>query len=369
MRLSLNRRAWLALAATACAACGEPAATARLERRLASMGTWLELSVEASTRAVALDASERALQAVEATERRLSTWLDDSELARLNRTPVGARFELSPELASDLATARRWWSATHGAFDPAVGGLIEAWDLRGKGRVPSELELRAAWPAGGLATLQVDERHAVRKDPALRLEEGGFGKGSGLDAALHALADAGATRAWIDLGGQVAVLGAEDQPLEWGIAHPQQRGEVVLRVPLARGSLATSGNSERGIEVGGERYGHLLDPRSGRPASDFGSITVHAPDALSADCLSTGLYVLGPEAALAFGCAEPEIDVLVLESVPGGRLRARATGELGRTLELVSSKVDLERLADHAVKEHRTAQRGAERHLFVSSRP
>src|SRR5204863_3474705 len=139
-----------------------------------------------------------------------------------------------------------------------------------------------------------------------------------------------------------AVLGAEDQPLAWGIAHPQRRDEIALRVPLAGGSLATSGNSERGIEVGGEHWGHLFDPRTGRPARDFGSITVHAPDALSADCLSTGLYVLGPEAALAFGCAEPEIDVLVLEPVPGGRLRARATGELGRTLELVSPEVHLE---------------------------
>jgi FAD:protein FMN transferase len=368
MRLSLNRRAWAALAVGVCLGCGAPAAPARIERRLGSMGTWLELSVEAPTRAEALNASERAVQAVEATERRLSTWFDGSELARLNRTPVGTPFELSPELASELATVRRWWSATDGAFDPAVGGLIEAWDLRGKGRVPSDLELCAAWPAGGLASLQLEERRAVRKDAALRLEEGGFGKGSGLDAALRALADAGATRAWVDLGGQVAVLGAEDQPLEWGIAHPQRRDEIALSVPLARGSLATSGNSERAIEVGGERYGHLLDPRTGRPARDFGSVTVHAPDAITADCLSTGLYVLGPEAALAFGRTQPQIDVLVLEPAPGGRLRARATGELGRTLELVSDAVDLERLPN-TDSELRTAQRGAEQNLLVSSRP
>jgi thiamine biosynthesis lipoprotein len=178
------------------------------------------------------------------------------------------------------------------------------------------------------------------------LEEGAFGKGAGLDAALRALEQAGATRAFLDLGGQVAVLGAEGLPYTWGVADPRERDEVVLRVPLRHGSLATTGNSERGIVVDGERLGHVLDPRSGRPAADFGSLTVLAADGLTADGLATGLYVLGPEAALSFGCRVPGVDVLVLEPTAGGRLRARATGALGEALEVLDERVDLERMAD-----------------------
>jgi thiamine biosynthesis lipoprotein len=371
MRLSLNRIGPTALALAGALSCGsaaEPAGAARVERRLGSMGTWLDLAVEAPTRAQAVRASELAVQAIEATERRLSTWSDASELAYLNRAPVGESFELSSELARDLAAAQRWWRATDGAFDPAVGGLIAAWDLRGSGRVPSAAELRSAWPAGGLATLELVGSRAVRLDAALWLEEGGFGKGSALDAALRALASAGATRAWLDLGGQVAVHGAEAQPVKWAIAHPQRREEVALQLPLASGSLATSGNSERAIEVEGARYGHLLDPRTGLPAADFGSLSVYALDAFSADCLSTGLYVLGPERALEFGRSEPEIDVLVLEPASGGRLRARATGALSRALEVVGA-VDLERIPDDPPAPSRAAASGAELSHVLFTRP
>src|SRR5262245_26392913 len=95
--------------------------TGRVERRLAAMGTWLELSVRAGDRAAALAGSERAVRALEACEARLSTWRDDSELARLNRAPVDEWQELSPELAADLARAREFWLATGGAFDPGLG--------------------------------------------------------------------------------------------------------------------------------------------------------------------------------------------------------------------------------------------------------
>jgi thiamine biosynthesis lipoprotein len=180
----------------------------------------------------------------------------------------------------------------------------------------------------------------------LRIEEGGFGKGVGLDAALRELALGGATRARLDLGGQIAVHGAESAPYACAIADPRERGRARLRLQLERGSLATSGNSERGLSIDGEPRGHLLDPRSGEPAADFGSLSVLAPTATGADCLSTGLYVLGPEAALAYGRASAEVDVLVLEPTRAGRLRARATGALAARLDVLDEAVELERLAD-----------------------
>ena len=101
------------------------------------------------------------------------------------------------------------------------------------------------------------------------------------------------------------------------------------------GSLATSGNSERGIVVDGEHLGHLLDPRTGRPAPDFGSITVWAPEALTADCLSTALYVAGPDAALAWVADRPGIEVIVIERA-GDPPRVRASeGLRGRLRSLM----------------------------------
>jgi len=78
------------------------------------------------------------------------------------------------------------------------------------------------------------------------------------------------------------------------IAHPRQRDIVIGSIEITAGSIATSGNSERGIVVGGQRIGHLLDPKSGRPAPDFGSVTVFAADPVAADCAATALYAMGP---------------------------------------------------------------------------
>ncbi len=126
------------------------------------------------------------------------------------------------------------------------------------------------------------------------------------------------------------------------IADPRRRDRPVIAARLDRGSLSTSGNSERAVVVDGRRYGHLLDPRTGRPAPDFGSVTAWAADPLVADCLSTGLFVMGPERALAWAAAHPEIEVLIL--VPeNGRLVARASRGLRGRLAVLTEDVSLER--------------------------
>jgi thiamine biosynthesis lipoprotein len=301
------------------------------------MGTWLRLEVEGADRAQALEASERAVRAVEATEARLSTWRDDSELARLNRSPVGEAFALSPETARDLALARELWRATDGAFDPGIGGLVRAWGLRSGGRQPGAGELAALLEARGLASLALEGTSARRLHPLLELEEGGFGKGVALDAAVRELAASGVEHALLDLGGQVALVGRRATVVE--LADPRDRGRPVLALELESGSLSTSGNAERAVTVGDTRIGHILDPRTGEPARDFGSVSVLAADATTADVLSTALYVLGPDGALAWASEHPPIECLVLEVLPHG-LRARASA--GWPARLVALVPELE---------------------------
>lgn len=318
----------------ACA--GAPPRTAQVERRVMLMGTSLEIVVEAADRAAGLVASERAVEALEAAESRLSTWRDDTELARLNRAPFGEPVPLSPALFADLATARRCWQETAGGFDPGVGGLVRAWGLRTGGRLPSERERRTA--AGSIADLRLELNGlAVRETPGLILEEGGFGKGAGLKDAMKALAKAGVSRASLDLGGQVAVLGRG-----WTVpvADPQRRDHPVLALSIDGGSVSTSGNGERGIEVNGKRLGHILDPRTGEPAADFGSLTVWTADPLRADCLSTGLYVLGPGPALRWAAAHPGVEVLVLRPAGDG-LQALASPGLKGKLQRLAPRVEI----------------------------
>jgi thiamine biosynthesis lipoprotein len=311
----------------------EGPASGRCERRVAAMGTAFELALTAVDRAAALRASEAAVRAVEAAEERLSTWVETSELARLNRADVGAWFALSPELDAERARARALHERTGGAFDPGLAALVRVWGLRTGGRARARAELDAARAAGGLAAFEFAPGRARRLQPLAGIEEGGFGKGLALDQALAAMRAAGGTSARLDLGGQVLFDLAEEQEL--ALADPRERARPVLALALRTGSLATSGNGARGIVVAGQRRGHLLDPRTGEPAPDFGSLSVLAPDATTADGLSTGFYVLGPEEAFRRAAAEPELALVVLE--PAGRgLRARVSAGLrGRVRALV----------------------------------
>ena len=288
LRLSLGLIFWPVRAA-----CGE---TAVVERRIVSMGTVLELRVGALDRPAALAASEEALREIERVERLLSTWRSGGPLDRLNRARPQESVGLGRETADLLAEVEAWSRRTGGAFDPTVLPLVRIWDLRGAGRIPSAAEQQRALEVTGWRQFSFDRERAVAKRlSGAGIDEGAWGKGYALDTAKGALNRAGVQQAVIDLGGQVFVLGSA--PVT--IAHPGRRGFPVASLFLSNASLSTSGDSERARPVEGRRIGHLLDPRTGRPAEDFGSASAIAPSGLVADILSTAFFVLGPEAGLA----------------------------------------------------------------------
>ncbi|MAW59530.1 MAG: hypothetical protein CMJ94_01700 [Planctomycetes bacterium] len=306
LRFCLTRSAALACLVAAAGACQQPSKASsgpEIARTVYLMGTEARLFVEADQRAQALHASEAALRSLERAELRLSTWRPEAELFQVN---AGA--QPSPRLAAELAEAAAWTARTDGAFEPRCAALVAAWGLRSEARIPSPAEL------------------AVAVEARTQWEEGGFGKGAALRDAAQALAAApGVRRARIDLGGQWLLHGEGLFTLE--VADPDHRDRSIGSLRLPAGSVATSGNSERGIEVEGRRIGHILDPRTGQPAPDFGSVTVVHPDPFTADCLATAFLVLGPERALAWAEAEPELGVLVIERGPTGP-RVRVSTEL-----------------------------------------
>jgi len=318
----------------------DAADTVRFERTAFVMGTSLHIEVSAENDEKGIAASESALRAIEAVEARLSTWREDSELAKLNRAPVGELTPISRELYLDLSYAEAAATATEGAFDAGLGCLVDAWGLREGGNQPSPEEIEACLRSGGLSALDFVEGSATRRTPQCKIEEGGFGKGCGLDAALQALRTEGVKDATLNLGGQVATLGPGEK--RFALAHPRDRERVLLSYTLPTGSCATSGNSERGIVVDGQRIGHLLDPRTGQPALDFGSMSVIHERAWLADAFSTGLFVLGPERALELASETGGLDVIVIEASGEGSLRVRASAALEGRLRAEEDGLEIE---------------------------
>lgn len=305
------------------------------QRQILAMGTILRGSVEAHTR----DAAEAALEAasfeIERWDRLLSTWDPSTPMSSANRSPVGNPAPLPTSLTSVLAEAQAWSARTNGSFDPVVGALVDLWDLRGEGRIPEPDALSAALTSTGAAAVRIDGEASTmtRMTPDAWIDTGAFGKGAALRAAADTLRRRGVTRGFLDLGGQLLILGSDPDPVPVGVAHPIHRDRTSAALRLGPGwSVATSGNSERGITVGGARLGHLLDPKTGLPATDWGSVTVVSEDAMVADILSTALYVMGPKAGLAWAEARDDVGALFLVVTADGGLQTLSNQAMQRWL-------------------------------------
>ncbi len=315
LRSGLNLCLWILAPAAMAGGVRHEAGTV-VERRLALMGTWAWVRVECGERVRAAGAAEAALRAMEAAEADLSTWRRDTLLTRLNGAEPGRRVRVRRRVARELRRALALWRDTGGAFNPAMGPLVRAWGLRTGGGSPSSEELKAALAASDPLALEVGTDWARRLAPGLELEEGGWAKGAALDRALAAAEDPACRQVTVGLGGQVAWSGGW---LEIAVAHPRERGRVVGTLFLPPGSVATSGD--------GVRPGHILDPATGRPAPDFGSVTVWASSGLDADALATALFVMGSERGLAWVERRRGVEALYL-LVEEGTLRIRASSGL-----------------------------------------
>lgn len=257
-----------------------------LDRTVLAMGTRLSLHLEGAGDPGA--ASEAALGEAARLEAACSTWDPASAWSRLNAAG-GRALPMDAEWLDLLAEAQAWQGRTGGAFDPVLGALMRAWGIREGGRrPPSAAELERARRASGSALLHLDRQAGTARllDPEAALEEGGFLKGYALDRMRAA---AGTPSGLLDFGGQLLAWG---RPVAAEVADPRERRRPRLRILLREASLACSGTSERGR--------HILDPRSGEPCPAWGAVAVVAPRGLTADILSTALYVLGPERGLAW---------------------------------------------------------------------
>ncbi len=256
-----------------------------IDRTVLAMGTELHLHFEGSIDLVR--ASEAALAESARIEAACSTWNPASAWSRLNAAR-GQSVKLDPEWIILLAQMQGWQQRTEGAFDPVLMALMRAWGVRHGGITPSPLELSRARKASGAGLLDLDTPSGTARlrDARAGVEEGGFLKGYALDRMRKI---SGARSGWMDFGGQVLAWGT---PRPVSIADPLDRQRPRLNLELRNSSLSCSGTSERGR--------HILDPRSGKPCQGWGATAVVAPDALTADVLSTALYVLGSEAGLAW---------------------------------------------------------------------
>lgn len=247
-----------------------------------------------------------------------------SDVCRVNAAAGREPVRVQDDTMAMLILAKKYYEMTNGAFDVTVGPVMELWGFGGKDpRVPEPERLRAALALVGSRHLVLDRQRgtAFLRRAGMRLDLGAVAKGYATERALRVLQRHGIGRALIDAGGNIRVLGRSPRGGAWniGIKHPRKDGGVVAVLKLEDTSAVTSGDYYRYFEVAGKRYHHILDPRTGYPASGSAAVTVVTRDAGIADILSTTFFVLPPDRALELAGGMEGVDLVLVG--PDGRLR------------------------------------------------
>lgn len=308
------------------ASLGAPAALSGeaelLEERRIQMGTTVQIKLLARDEAAGRSSLAAAFAEIDRVEALMSTYQPDSELQRLNRSAGLRPAPVGPDLQRVLQAARAAWEFSEGAFDATYPPLWRLWKKNLPDRAPTEPEIRQALSLVGWQNFRWEhgEKTAYLTRPGMAVNLGGIAKGYAVDRALETLRSRGIMHALVNAGGDLRGIGSNrGAPWKVGLQHPRQPGELLATLPVRDEAVVTSGDYERYIEIDGERYAHILDPRTGRPARELISVTVIGPTAMEADALATAVFVLGARDGLALVNRRSGFEAVVV--APDGTLR------------------------------------------------
>ena len=270
----------------------------------AKLGTEFRLLIYAETEDRAAAAAQAAFRRVDELDAILSDYRADSELRRLAARGEGRAptdwVPVSPDLWAVLSRAREISVWSEGAFDVTVGPVVRLWRraIR-QSELPEPARLASALHAVGYGKLDLDPRtRSVRfRASGMSLDLGGIAKGYVVDEVARLLAARGLSRHLVDGGGDLRVGAAPPGGEAWivsideGPVGPEAASPIHLAVSDC--AVATSGDRYRFVEIGGVRYSHLLDPRTGLGLRSAPQVTIVAPDAMTADALASTVSVLG----------------------------------------------------------------------------
>jgi FAD:protein FMN transferase len=231
-------------------------------------------------------------------DRKYSHYRDDSIVADIAARAGSTEWTtIDAETAGLLDFAELMHAQSEGLFDISSGALTRLWDLQG-GIIPDKSAIQQALAMCGWHRIEWARPRLRLPVPGMRLDLGGIVKEYAADRVAQLCRDAGIRHGMVDLGGDLAVIGAHADASPWriGIRLPDDPERPAAHIDLAEGGLATSGDYARCMIVDGRRYGHIIDPRTGMPVDSFASVSVSAANCLVAGAAATTAMLLGKDA-------------------------------------------------------------------------
>src|SRR5262245_11947625 len=280
--------------------------------------------------AIDVEAARAALDEADEIESILTVFRDTSEVADLNRRAAAEPVVVSSGLFTLLERSVELHAGTGGAFDVTATPLSRCWGfLRRDGRVPDDDEIGRTLADVGMqhVTLDAARRQVSFARHGIELSFGAIGKGYARDRMAGVLRGHGARRALLSAG-RSSVLAIGGRGRGWPIdVRPRLASQTAGRLWIRDGAVGTSGAGEQFIVAGGRRYGHVLDPRTGRPADGVLAASVVTRDAAAADALSTAFLIGGAELACGYCDTHPDTMAIVVDAA-GARVFGRYEGAM-----------------------------------------
>jgi thiamine biosynthesis lipoprotein len=292
-----------------------------VETKFKSMGSELRLSVWATDPDAVSSVSNKIRSEFNRLENLMSNWREGSDIEKLNAAAGKQPVKLAAELVGLLQTAHQVSEWTGGKFDVTFGVMSGLWKFDYQNEddsIPDPAEVARRRKLINYRDLIVDEKvgTALLRRDGMVANLGGIGKGYAVDRARDILHAAGFHDFMIQFGGDMYVAGKQgDRPWRLGIQDP--RGEpnhIFAAMDLSDSTFSTSGDYERFFIKDGRRYHHIIDPATGEPSLGCRSVTIITGSATIADGLSTGVFIMGPEAGMALIEKLPDVEGVIVSS-------------------------------------------------------
>lgn len=284
------------------------------------MGTEVSVALWAEDVAKGRETIAAVMQDMRAVDQQFSPYISTSELAQINAQAAQKTMSLSADMAFLIDKSLYYSQVSQGAFDITFASVGWFYDYRNNIR-PGEKQREALMPAINYHWLDFDKTKRTLRfaHKNVRIDLGGIAKGYAVDRAIELLKTQGISHATVSAGGDSRLLGDKlGQPWHIGIKNPRPRSEkdsVITLLPLSDSAVSTSGDYERYFidKQTGERVHHIINPKTGKSASEVMSVTILGPLGVDTDALSTSVFVLGVKEGLALINRLPGFDTIIID--------------------------------------------------------
>ncbi len=269
------------------------------KQTLKLMGTRFEITAVSDDEELAMNSIDSAIFEIKRIEKLISSWDNNSQTTAINNNAGIKAVKVDTELIDLIIRSKKIADLTNGIFDISFASVDKLWQFDGtQDTIPSELEIKKSVSKINYKNIIVDREQSTvfLKEKGMKIGFGAIGKGYAANKAKNKMLAMGIKNGVVNAAGDLIAWGKMENNNNWsiGIANPKEKDKIMGWLIISDMAVVTSGNYEKFFISNGKKYSHIINPKTGWPATGTKSVTIICPDAEIADALATSVFILGP---------------------------------------------------------------------------